>query len=151
MKFLTWQDRKRFLEQLAKDTITKFGETGYNVFIFGSFVRDDYNPDTSDLDLAVYADDYWNGVSIAAYLERYLAALGVPADILMFDTEDFDSYVFIDPLCTNITFTDYHPKELTNYHMTLSCKYARHLEEMKYIDSVAECVRESYKELGLVK
>lgn len=55
MTFNSWDDLLDFLEELSKGIAANFDEQTYNVFVFGSSIREDYNPMASDLDLAVYA------------------------------------------------------------------------------------------------
>ena len=54
----TWEDRTNYLEHMQNYLVSKFGSDHYNVFIFGSILRDDYKPGKSDIDVAVYADNY---------------------------------------------------------------------------------------------
>ena len=40
MKFYTWEARRAFLIELKNAVVAKFPEENYNVFVFGSFIRD---------------------------------------------------------------------------------------------------------------
>lgn len=49
----------------------------------------------------------------------------------------------MDPLGTNVTFTDYFPDELKEYFYIVRNRAIWHNEESDYIYKVAMCVRES--------
>ena len=143
MKFFSWEDRKKFLLELSKVVESEFNNQKYNIFVFGSFLRDDYNPDTSDLDLAVYSDSAALTFDIVTFLEQYLKELDIPCDILEIFTDQFDAYVVVAPLGMNVSFTDYFPDELKEYFYIVRNRAIWHNEESNYIHKVAMCVRES--------
>lgn len=149
MKFLSWEDRKKFLLGLSKAVEKSFTDKKYNIFVFGSFLRDDYDPDTSDLDLAVYADSTALTFDIVTFLEQYLEEKDIPFDIMEIFTDQYDAYVVVDPLGTNVTFTDYYPDELREYFYIVRNRAIWHYEEEAYILNVAKCVAESKCELGI--
>lgn len=149
MKFFSWEDRKKFLLKLSEIVCKEFSGRNFNVFVFGSFLRDDYDPDTSDLDLAVYADSTALTFDVVTFLERHLEELDIPFDILEIFTDQYDAYVVVDPLGTNVTFTDYFPEELREYFYIVRNRAIWRREEEEYILKVAKCVAESKYELGL--
>ena len=72
MIFNTWESRKEFLITFQQALHSEFGEDGYNVFIFGSFLREDYKPLESDLDLAVFCPDKRKSIFIQGYISKFL-------------------------------------------------------------------------------
>lgn len=91
MKFFSWDDRKKFLLELSKVVESEFKNQKYNIFVFGSFLRDDYDPDTSDLDLAVYSDSAALTFDIVTFLKQHLKELDIPCDILEIFTDQLDA------------------------------------------------------------
>lgn len=79
---------------------SEFGEDGYNVFIFGSFLREDYKPLESDLDLAVFCPDKRKSIFIQGYIEDYLNAREIPFDLIEIHLWQKGEFIDISP--TNV-------------------------------------------------
>lgn len=149
MRFYTWDARMNFLSELANSVANAFSERKYNVFIFGSFIRDDYDPEKSDLDLAIYAEDENTTFEITEFISKYLNERNVKSSLVEIFTDQYDAYVAVVPLGLNVGFTDYFPEELKEYFYILRNRAIWHNEEEEYIKKVAMCVAESKRELGL--
>lgn len=147
MTFNSWDDLLDFLEELSKGIAANFDEQTYNVFVFGSSIREDYNPMASDLDLAVYACTTEQTEGIADFIRDYLERREVPYDLIEISTEQYDAYVCVEPLGLNVTFTSYYPRELKEYFYVLRARAIWYNEETTYIRSVAKCVAESKRDL----
>lgn len=115
MKFETWDARKAYLNELKDKLHERFGTTGYNVFVFGSFVREDFVPGKSDIDLAIYSEDYFLELDIYDYLEAELTNVGIDRSLIQISTDQEHAFVCISPLELNIGMTDYYPEELKTY------------------------------------
>lgn len=151
MIFNSWEERLDFLDELSKSVAAKFDARAYNVFLFGSFIREDYDPMISDLDLAVYACTTELTETIADFIRDYLEQRNVPYDLLEIDTTQYDAYVCVEPLGLNVTFTSYYPEELREYFCIIRVRAIWYNEETSYIRSVAICVAESKRELRQAK
>lgn len=137
MKFYTWEQRLDFLDEL-KDAVTReFPNTdSYNIFIFGSFIRDDYDPENSDLDLAIYASIAEQTFAICDFIDQFLKSRNVPCSLLEIFTDQLDAYVVIKPLGLNIGFTDYFPEDLKIYFRTVQRRAIFYDEESKHVERV---------------
>ena len=118
--------RLRELLDLQKDVLEEFGEDRYNVFVFGSYITTQYKEGISDIDIAVYSEDFKMYKRIAAYLEAYFKAKGIASDIFYIDTT-VDAPVYCAPLSSKIQFTDYYPQTLIEFGNRCRCR----LEENK--------------------
>ena len=121
-KFATWDQRVDFLEELSTVVHEKFHSDAYNVFVFGSFLRDDYDPDKSDLDLAIYAKESELTFAIVDFLDQ------------------LDAYVVVKPLGLNVSFTNYYPEELKLYFRTVQRRAIFYNEEAEHIEKVREAM-----------
>lgn len=133
MKFYTWEERTEFLSKLQDDVTERFGMDGYNVFIFGSFITDEYKPETSDIDLAVYADDYRMARKVMDFLDDYLVERDILHSLILIDVNQKYAFVSIDPLRINISCTEYFPEELRRYEVQLIRRYINYNEEKNMI------------------
>lgn len=136
MRFETWDDRKAYLNELKNKLHERFGTTGYNVFVFGSFVREDFVPGKSDIDLAIYSEDYFLELDIYDFLEEELTAVGIDRSLLQISTDQAHAFVCITPLELNLGMTDYYPEELKTYLCTLVRSSIIESEERRMIGHV---------------
>lgn len=105
--------RTRLYELLAlqRDVEARFGDTDYNVFIFGSYPTVRYVEGRSDIDIAIYTKDFSLYKQLAVYLEDYFEDKHVDTDIFYIDTS-VEAPIFCAPLKSALQFTDYFPEEL---------------------------------------
>lgn len=61
------------LLELQEKVEKRFGIDGYNVFVFGSYVTIHYVEGKSDIDIAIYTEDFDLYKRISMYLEEYFA------------------------------------------------------------------------------
>lgn len=99
------------LLSLQKELIERFGEENYNVFFFGSYITTAYREGESDVDIAVYTEDFALYLQVASYLEAHFSFLGIPSDIFYIDTT-MPAPIFCAPLKSKVQFTDYYPEKL---------------------------------------
>lgn len=137
MKFYTWEQRLDFLDYLKNTVIEEFPDTeSYNVFVFGSFVRDDYDPEYSDLDLAIYANEPDLTFAICDFIDQFLKSKDVPCSLLEIFTDQLDAYVVVKPLGLNIGFTDYFPEDLKIYFRTVQRRAIVYGTEIEHTENV---------------
>lgn len=95
----------------------EFGNENYNIFVFGSYVTNQYKPGVSDIDIAIYTPDFRLYKRLACYLEKYFNLKNVKNDIFYIDTQ-LEAPVFLSALESKIQFTDYYPEELNLFSQT---------------------------------
>ena len=78
-------ERLRGLLDLQKKIERRFGSQGYNVFVFGSYITTRYEDGKSDIDIAIYADDFELYLQISTYVEEYFNQKGIESDIFYID------------------------------------------------------------------
>lgn len=119
---------KRLYEllELQKAVEKEFGEDGYNVFIFGSYINTTYAEGQSDIDIAVYTEDFELYKKISLYLEEYYNDKGIQSDIFFIDLS-MVAPVYCAPLTSKVHFTDYYPQKLLDFEKKCESK----LKEIK--------------------
>ena len=80
----------------------------------------------SDIDIAIYTEDFDLYKRISMYLEEYFAEKGIECDIFYIDLT-MEAPVYCAPLKSELQFTDYYPKKLVEFRE--SCQHK--LEEIK--------------------
>lgn len=147
MKFYTWSQRLDFLDELSTAVREGFPDvSSYNVFVFGSFLRDDYDSEHSDLDLAIYAAETDQTFAIHDFLEQYLEEREIPNSLLEIFLEQLDAYAVVNPLGLNVAFTNYYPEELKVYFRTVQRRAIFYNREAEAIERVRESMLDCYSE-----
>ncbi|MCD8224460.1 MAG: nucleotidyltransferase domain-containing protein [Clostridiales bacterium] len=124
--------RRRALERLyglldlQKETERQFGDRNYNIFVFGSYLTTKYESGRSDIDIAVYTEDFELYKKLALYLETYFDEKGILTDIFYIDIS-MAAPVYCAPLSSKVQFTDYYPGILVDFEKKCRMK----LEETK--------------------
>lgn len=103
------------LLNLQKDVEEKFGSNEYNVFVFGSYLTTSYVEGKSDIDIAIYSEDFNLYKRISLYLETYFRNKGVASDIFYIDVS-MQAPIYCAPLRSKVQFTDYYPKKLEEFY-----------------------------------
>jgi predicted nucleotidyltransferase len=111
---------------LQKKVEQQFGSDDYNVFVFGSYLTTRFVEGKSDIDIAVYTENFGLYKRLALYLEEYFAYKGVCSDIFYIDTT-MEAPIYCVPLKSKVQFTDYFPDKLVDFCQ--ACE--RRLEEIK--------------------
>lgn len=114
------------LLSLQNEIAKQYGESGYNIFIFGSYLTTDFVEGQSDIDIAIYAEDFRLYKKISLYLEEYFAVKGIPSDIFYIDLT-VAAPVYCAALNSRVQFTDYYPPVLEDFRK--KCQYK--LDEIK--------------------
>ena len=114
------------LLDLQKEIESKFGISGYNVFVFGSYLTTRYVEGESDIDIAIYSEEFGLYLKVAAFLEEYFNDKGIVSDIFYIDTS-MEAPIYCAPLKSQVQFTDYYPEKLIKFYYACQSK----LEENK--------------------
>lgn len=115
------KDRLYGLLELQKDMELQFGEDGYNVFVFGSYLTTRYVEGKSDIDIAIYSEDFDLYKRLSEYMEEYFDKQGIASDIFYIDLA-MEAPVYCAPLRSKVQFTDYYPEKLADFEKRCRCK-----------------------------
>lgn len=107
-------ERLKGIVELQKEIEIEFGDDGYNVFIFGSYVTNRYKEGVSDIDIAIYTEDFKLYKRLSLYMEEYFKQKSIASDIFYIDTS-VEAPIYCAPLKSKIQFTNYYPKKLVNF------------------------------------
>lgn len=103
------------LLDLQRKVESEFGVDNYNVFIFGSYLTTGYVEGESDIDIAIYAEDFDLYKKISLFLENYFNEKGVESDIFYVDIS-MEAPIYCAPLKSKVQFTDYYPQKLVDFY-----------------------------------
>ena len=92
--FETLIDRRNYVEELKRKIEQKFTENNYQVFIFGSFLTEDYITNESDIDIGVYCESIAMAIEMKHFIEKELEDIQLKNDIIIMELTD-DSYMNI--------------------------------------------------------
>lgn len=102
------------LLDLQKQVELEFGAEEYNVFVFGSYLTTRYVEGESDIDIAIYAEDFELYKRISLFLEEYFNDKGIKSDVFYVDIS-MEAPIYCAPLKSKIQFTDYFPEKLVEF------------------------------------
>lgn len=111
--FETLRLREEYVEILQKKLIKQFPQINYQVWVFGSFLSDEYTTN-SDIDIALYCRDIDTVLDIKEYLEKYLAKDGLEYDIILFEFNE-NHYINIPIVFYGRTLTSYEVPNIIDY------------------------------------
>lgn len=114
------------LLDLQKNVEIEFGTSEYNVFVFGSYLTTSFEEGKSDIDIAIYSEDFNLYKRLSCYLEEYFNGKGIDSDIFYVDTT-MTAPIYCAPLSSKVQFTDYYPQKLVEFQK--ECQFK--LEENK--------------------
>lgn len=109
------------LLDLQKEIERRFGDTGYNVFVFGSYLTIKYREGQRDIDIAIYSEDFELYKKISWYLEEYFWQKGIESDIFYIDIST-EASIYCVPLNSTVQFTSYYPKRLVDFERSCQQK-----------------------------
>lgn len=107
-------ERLNGIVELQKEIEIEFGDDGYNVFIFGSYVTNRYKEGISDIDIAIYTEDFKLYKRLSVYMEEYFKHKSIASDIFYIDT-NVEAPIYCAPLKSKIQFTNYYPQKLVDF------------------------------------
>ncbi len=114
------------LLNLQKEIAKQFGDNGYNIFVFGSYLTTKFVDGESDIDIAIYTENFGLYKRLSLYLEEYFNQKGIASDIFFIDTT-MEAPIYCAPLKSKVQFTEYFPEKLVNFQS--ACQ--RKLDETK--------------------
>lgn len=103
----TLQQREKFINDLFNFLKEKFDLTDTQIFIFGSFLTENFIPGKSDIDIGIYSENTVKAYDIHYELSTYLDTFNLKHDIIIMELSSL--------LTINIPIMVYG-KPLTNYN-----------------------------------
>lgn len=79
----TITERKQFVADMMELLKSKFDLSDTQIFVFGSFLTDDFIPEKSDIDIGVYSENETKMYDIQYELSKYLTEVGISFDIVI--------------------------------------------------------------------
>lgn len=122
--FESLTNRKKFIENLGLFVNANF-DTDYNVFVFGSFLTDDFRPEKSDLDLAIYTKG--DMMDLDMLIQEFVATSNIKLDLIWIHPEFNNNYIDLAPL-QGYYLTNYYPEELQKHFTKLIFSLQREME-----------------------
>lgn len=81
--FSTLLDRENFLTSMLEFIKYKYDLVNTQIFIFGSFLTEEFKPGESDIDIGIYSEDEVKMYDIKVDLEIYLDKFDIKYDIVI--------------------------------------------------------------------
>ena len=136
MQFQNWEDRRKFLGELQDAIGEQFGFENYKVYVFGSFITEQYRDGESDIDIAVYSPQWELMREIVDFIHEYMERIKFPCDVILIDVSHRHAYVDLEPLLHGIAFTDFTTEDLEIYKRSLFISNLWKNEEKRWIQGL---------------
>lgn len=118
---LSLDARKQFVEQFQKELLFKFAVPNYQVWIFGSFLTDEFDGD-SDIDIGVYCEDLGRLMELYHYIDEYMTWYGLDHDIVIVEMKK-SHYINIPILMYGKQLTEYADESWQQYVQEMTAIY----------------------------
>lgn len=118
----TLQQHEKFIDDLFNFLKEKFDLTDTQIFIFGSFLTENFIPGKSDIDIGIYSDNEVKMYDIKYELSEYLDKIGLKHDIVIMNLSN-KLTINIPIMVYGKTLTDYNNLRLLPYLKSMIAKY----------------------------
>ena len=118
----TLAERKKFVADIIELLNSKFDLSDTQIFVFGSFLTDDFIPEKSDIDIGVYSENETKMYDIQYELSKYLTEVGINFDIVIM-TLSQKLLINIPIMVHGTSFTNYDNTKLLPYLKSMIDKY----------------------------
>ena len=129
MDLTDWSSRRAVLVRLQRELKEQYPEEDYNIFVFGSYIRNDFKDGKSDIDLVLCCQDFRKRDQIAVFLEQYFKDI-LPCDILQYFYSP-SATIFYPAITRGMPLTDYYPDQLVGELYYLRRYYSKEQAEKK--------------------
>ncbi len=143
--------RKQFVERFQKELLLKFAVPNYQVWIFGSFLTDEFDAD-SDIDVGVYCEDLGLLMELYHYIDEYMTWYGLEHDIVIVEMKK-SHHINVPILMHGKTLTEYTSDSWQQYvqEMVQIWGSARLSRAEKAKQRKANKIEEAYQGLEIIK
>lgn len=114
-------EREQYVSRLKNTLKDKFPQKDYQVWVFGSFLTDEYTP-LSDIDIAIYCADILLLLDIKDFIDEYLSKDKLRHDIVIFEFND-EHYINIPIVLYGKTLTEYEPPHMIEFIKQMIAKW----------------------------
>lgn len=118
----TLHQREKFVENLFSFLKEKFVLTDTQIFIFGSFLTENFIPGKSDIDIGIYSENTVKAYDIHYELSTYLDTFNLKHDIVIMELSSLLT-INIPIMVYGKTLTDYNNLKLLPYLKSMIAKY----------------------------
>lgn len=118
----TINSRKEFVNNMLNYIKSKYDLVDTQIFIFGSFLTDDYVPFKSDIDIGIYSENETKMYDIKYDLEEYLNENNLKHDIVIMHLSK-NLWINIPILTYGKQLTSYESESLFNYLLEMIQKW----------------------------
>ena len=88
-KYANWSERRNLLIKLQGQLLQYFPKEDYNVIIFGSYIRADFDVRKSDIDIIVYAEDEKKQEKVGGFVKKFFQKEEISSDVLLYSFNPF--------------------------------------------------------------
>lgn len=110
----TLENRIKYLATISEKIQTLDLHDDINLFVFGSFITNNFKLGESDIDIAIYSKNVIDYLDILELLQDEFATINLDSDIFRV-YENVPSAVYYAALNSPIQFTDYFPENLVRF------------------------------------
>ena len=111
-------DREAFINDMMVFLNSKYDLNDTQIFVFGSFLSDDFVPGKSDIDIGVYSEDETKMYDIECDLGKYLDRYNLKHDIVIMHL-NINLWINIPIMTYGKQLTDYESEHLFNYLLNM--------------------------------
>lgn len=118
----TLEERQAFVQKLKTELEQKMDLSNIQVYVFGSFLTEDYIPRKSDIDIGVYSPEEVKMYDAEYELDMLLNDVNLPHDIVIMYYDD-RMLINIAIMVYGKTLTDYRDEKALPYIFSMVQKY----------------------------
>lgn len=117
--FETLEQRENYITGLKNYLNSKYDLSDTQIFIYGSFLTNDFVPDKSDIDIGIFSEDENKMYDIQYDLDNYIS---IQHDIVIMHLSK-NLLINIPIMVYGRTLTNYQSKEMLEYLVQMINKY----------------------------
>lgn len=112
--FENLQDREKFVNSMMQFIKSKYDLADTQIFIFGSFLTDEFKPGKSDIDIGIYSENEVKMYDLKVDIENYLDKYNLEHDIVIMHLNK-KLWINIPIMVYGKQLTEYYSEELFEY------------------------------------
>lgn len=112
--FENLQDREKFVNSMMQFIKSKYDLADTQIFIFGSFLTDEFKPGKSDIDIGIYSENEVKMYDLKVDIENYLDNFNIKNDIVIMHLNK-KLWINIPIMVYGKQLTEYYSEKLFEY------------------------------------